>query len=64
MEDEILLFFRVTELEKAIIKERMRILSINDMGKYLRQVAIKSICKNIPILFLYAEGLPTFFFYS
>lgn len=38
------LYVRVTEVEKAIILERMRILGIKDMGKYIRQVALKGEC--------------------
>lgn len=38
------IIFRVTELEKAAIKERMRILGIKDMGKYLRNMALNGEC--------------------
>lgn len=38
------IIFRVTELEKAVIKERMNKLGIKDMGKYLRQLALNGEC--------------------
>lgn len=38
------LYVRVTEVEKAIILERMKTLGIKDMGKYIRQVALNGKC--------------------
>ncbi|MCD7824097.1 MAG: hypothetical protein LUG86_08825 [Oscillospiraceae bacterium] len=36
--------FRVNELEKAVIKERMKRIGEKDMGRFLRTMAIKGEC--------------------